>query len=67
MSEENKERTRQAAWKDPDQMRSAALLELQNGIISKAEYRMRIFGEDEATAAQKVPLASAPDLGGLFG
>lgn len=56
-----------AARKDPDQMRTAAIQELQAGVISKAEYRMRIFGEDEATAAQKVPAASAPDLGGLFG
>ena len=56
-----------AARKDPDQMRSAALLELQNGIISKAEYRMRIFGETEEEAESKVPEPAAPALGSFFG
>ena len=57
-----------AARKDPDQMRLAALQELQNGIISKAEYRMRIFGEDEATASAKVPEVEPQNaFGGLFG
>jgi len=55
-----------AARKDPDQMRLAALQELTNGIISKAEYRMRIFGEDEETATAKVPPAAAPTFGGMF-
>ena len=55
-----------AARKDPDQMRLAALQELQNGIISKAEYRMRIFGEDKETAEAKVPAATQPTFGGLF-
>lgn len=56
-----------AARKDPDQMRSAALLELQNGIISKAEYRMRIFGETKEEAESKVPETAAPALGSFFG
>jgi len=56
-----------AARKDPDQMRSAALLELQNGIISKAEYRMRIFGETQEEAESKVPETAAPALGSFFG
>ncbi len=57
-----------AARKDPDQQRLAALQELQNGIITKAEYRMRIFGEDEETAQAKVPVVEQqPLLGGLFG
>ena len=56
-----------AARKDPDQMRLAALQEVTNGIISKAEYRMRIFGEDEETANAKVPAAAEPTLGGFFG
>ena len=55
-----------AARKDPDQMRLAALQELQNGIISKAEYRMRIFGEDEETATANVPQQQALDFGGMF-
>lgn len=55
-----------AARKDPDQMRLAALQELQNGIISKAEYRIRIFGEDEETATAKVPVQQALDFGGMF-
>ena len=56
-----------AARKDPDQMRLAALQEVTNGIISKAEYRMRIFGEDEETANAKVPPAAEPTFGGMFG
>ena len=55
-----------AARKDPDQMRLAALQELGAGIISKAEYRMRIFGEDEETATAKVPPAEPTPLEGLF-
>lgn len=57
-----------AARKDPDQMRLAALQELTNGIITKAEYRMRIFGEDEETALAKVPPEAPPaSFGGFFG
>lgn len=58
-----------AARKDPDQMRLAALQELSNGIISKAEYRMRIFGEDEETAKAKVPEVEPQQspFGGIFG
>ena len=56
-----------SARKDPDQMRQAALLEVQQGIISKAEYRMRIFGESEEEAASKVPAAEPISFGGLFG
>ena len=49
--------------------RLAALQELQHGIISKAEYRMRIFGEDEETATAKVPEVEPQQspFGGLFG
>lgn len=56
-----------AARKDPDQMRLAALQELAQGIISKAEYRMRIFGEDEETAAANVPAAEPLNLNSFFG
>ena len=44
-----------AGRKDPEKVRLAALQEVQNGIISEAEYRMRVFGEDEETALSKVP------------
>lgn len=54
-----------SARKDPDKMRQSALLEVQNGIISEAEYRMRIFGEDEATAMSKVPEKPVMDGFGL--
>ena len=56
-----------AARKDPDQMRLAALQELNAGIISKAEYRMRIFGEPEEIAIEKVPAVTEPAFGSLFG
>jgi len=55
-----------AARKDPDQMRQAALLEVTNGIISKAEYRMRIFGETKEDAEARVP-ETPPALEGYFG
>lgn len=55
-----------AARKDPDQMRLAALQELNAGIISKAEYRVRIFGEDMETAEAKVPPQPPLEIGGLF-
>ena len=56
-----------AARKDPDQMRLAAIQELNAGIISKAEYRMRIFGEPEEIAIEKVPAVDEPAFGSLFG
>lgn len=41
--------------KDPVEMKKTAMLELQNGVISPAEYRMMFFGEDEETAKANVP------------
>jgi len=56
-----------AARKDPTQMKQLALQELQNGIISAAEYRMMFFGEDEQTANAKVPeQTNTNDFGGQF-
>ena len=55
-----------AARKDPDQMRLAALQELNAGIISKAEYRVRIFGEDMETAEAKVPQKQELGIEGYF-
>lgn len=54
------------ARKDPEQLRLAAITEVQNKIISPAEYRMRVFGEDEETANGKVPEQSASALIGGF-
>lgn len=55
-----------AARKDAETMRQAAIIEVQNKIISPAEYRERIFGEDAETAAEKVPDAAASNTIGLF-
>lgn len=52
--------------KDPSQMKQEAMLEVQNGIMSKAEYRQKIYGEDEATAAAKVPEENNSNLYGGF-
>lgn len=55
------------ARKDPEAIRRAALEEVVQGIISKDEYRMRIFGEDEETAAARVPEENAAsNMGGYF-
>lgn len=55
------------ARKDPEAIRRAALEEVMQGIISPAEYRERIFGEDEETAKAKVPeVNAAGSMGGYF-
>lgn len=55
------------ARKDPEAIRRQALEEVINNIITPAEYRTRIFGEDEETAAEKVPAQNASgDIGGMF-
>lgn len=41
--------------KDPAQMKQIAMQELQNGIISVAEYRQMFFGEDEQTSIANTP------------
>lgn len=52
--------------KDPVAMKQAAMQEVINGIMSKAEYRMMFYGEDEATANAKVPQQPASnDYGGF--
>lgn len=56
-----------AGRKNPDEVRNEALQELQNNVISVAEYRMRIFGEDEATASARAPEPlSSGNIGGAF-
>ena len=57
----------EASRKDPDTIRAAALAEVQNNIISREEYRQRVFGEDEKTAAEKTPAETASGgIGGMF-
>ncbi len=52
--------------KDPAQMKQIALQELQNGIISVAEYRQMFFGEDEETAIRNTPEQTVSnDFGGF--
>lgn len=57
----------EASRKDAEAVRAAALSEVQNNIISREEYRVRVFGEDEATAAAKVPAENvSAGVGGMF-
>ena len=55
-----------SARKDPDAIRQSAIIEKQNGIISAAEYRQRVFGEDEETASAKVPPTNQSGIIGGF-
>lgn len=55
-----------SARKDPDAIRQSAIIEKQNGIISAAEYRQRVFGEDEETANAKVPPTNQSGIIGGF-
>lgn len=41
--------------KDPAEVKAQALREVSAGIMSKEEYRVLFYGEDETTAAEKVP------------
>lgn len=41
--------------KDPKELKLMAMQEVNSGIMSKAEYRMRFFGESEEEALSKIP------------
>ena len=44
-----------SARKDPMQMKAEAIQELQNNILNPWEFRMKFYGEDEATAKANCP------------
>ena len=55
-----------ASRKDPVAMKQAAMQEVINGIMSKAEYRMMFYGETEEEANARVPQQTASnDFGGF--
>lgn len=56
-----------SARKDIQQLKAQALSEVQNGIMSKAEYRELFYGEDAETAAANVPQEPMLSSVGGFG
>ena len=55
-----------ALRKDPVSDKQIAMQEVLNGVMSKAEYRMKFYGEDEATAMRAVEAMKSEAQQGTF-
>ena len=52
--------------KDPIEQKQQAIVEVNAGIMSVAEYRMKFYGEDEATATARAQTLAAEHAQGAF-
>lgn len=52
--------------KDPREQKEIAMREVTSGIMSKAEYRMKFYGESKEEAEANVPEETAPSMFGNF-
>ncbi|MBO6300825.1 MAG: phage portal protein [Ruminiclostridium sp.] len=55
-----------ALRKDPTSEKQIAMQEVSNGVMSKVEYRMKFYGEDEATAVRAVEAMKSEAQQGAF-